>query len=439
MQSDVHNDKANGRAGLPWSGLSPRWGHPWHPMCSYLGAFPAALAHSFIAMLTEPKDIVLDPFSGRGTTLLEARATSRVPLASDLNPIAIALTRAKNTCVTYEAVAARINEIGERYDPLLYLPEAQVESDEIRLIFHDRTLAQLCYLRRQLISSFDDVDVFLVGVVLGIMHGSERQDGSSGYASISMPNTFSMAPDYVRRYVEINRLQRVERDVFAMLRRKVSRLFDRADQLTTVGVVAQLDAKELSTASDFVPYLGRVKLVLTSPPYLDVVNYARQNWIRCWFLRVGASDINSELDDNLTLQSWLEFMAKVLEQLQVMVARDGVLVFVIGDVARSSRSVMPIAREFLRRIQHEGRFSYVGCLSDHLEIGAKTTRIWGDTKGQATTVDRIIILSNTRPEFKAERLHHVFPDLPNLDWHSELNADRLELMARDFAGARGGR
>ena len=69
----------------------------------------------------------------------------------------------------------------------MYLPEDLAQPDEIHLIFHPRTLAQLCYL---------------IGCVLGVMHGGERKDGTSGYLSISMPNTFSMSPDYVRRFVQ---------------------------------------------------------------------------------------------------------------------------------------------------------------------------------------------------------------------------------------------
>jgi hypothetical protein len=164
-----------------------------------------------------------------------------------------------------------------------------------------------------------------------------------------------------------------------------------------------------------------------------VVNYARQNWIRCWFLHEGARDVHSTLDDNLTLNSWLEFMNKVLADLQMMISQDGVIVFVIGDVAKSSRSVVSLAREFVRRLLFQRTFEYVGCLCDHLEIGLKTTRIWGDTKGQATTVDRIIVLSNREPLLRTDRLGlELFGDplveIPKLD------AQLLRSIALEFAG-----
>ncbi len=401
-------------------------------MASYLGTFPAGLARSIITMLSDEGEVVLDPFAGRGTSLLESRASGRIPLASDLNPIAIALSRAKNVEVTREQVCERLDQLERAYDRQLYLPEANIEPDEIQLIFHTRTLAQLCYLRRRLLPARSEVDTFLVGAVLGIMHGSERQDGTSSYASISMPNTFSMAPDYVRRFVETKRLQRVERNVFELLRWKLERLFKGFTPLGRPGVVVRADAKAIADAPGFESYVGEVKLVVTSPPYLDVVNYAKQNWIRVWFLGEGANEVHDALDDNLTLSSWLEFMDKVVHQARRMIRPDGVVVFVIGDVAKSSRSVVSLAREFLRQVMFQGAFSYVGCLSDHLEIGMKTTRIWADTKGQATTVDRIIVLANEPPIFRDERLReeligHPLPDFQRLD------ASMLERIAAQFA------
>lgn len=424
----------------PWADVPQRWGHPLHSMCSYLGAFPAGLARSLLALLSDENDIVLDPFSGRGTTLLEARLMGRMPLASDLNPIALALTRAKNANVSLDEVLKRIDQLEQKYDATLYVPEAQVQSDDILLIFHPRTLAQLCYLRRRLSTRTSAIDEFLIGVVLGVMHGSERKDGSSAYASISMPNTFSMSPDYVRKFVETKRLQRVDRNVFQMLRDKSTRLFREETYFSHQGVVAQADAKVLASTPEFRDYVGQVDLVLTSPPYLGIVNYAKQNWIRNWFLRADAESVSDALDDNLSLSAWIDFAEQSTLEIKRMLRPEGVAVFVIGDVARSSNSVISLAREFLRRLMHQRTFRYIGCLDDRLQETEKTTKIWKDTKGQATAVDRIVILSDTVPNFRNERLQAGLFDLqPGMfasleTYVSDLDVDELEKHAYSFAG-----
>ena len=156
----------------PWAHLGHRWGHPWHTMCSYLGTFPASLSRAMISLLSEEGDRVIDPFSGRGTTLLEARLLGRHALVSDLNPMAVALSRAKNADVTYEQVISEIDALRAAYDRPMYLPEAHVQPDDILLIYSPETLAQLCYLRRRLLRSTTDVRAFLLGALLGVMHGS---------------------------------------------------------------------------------------------------------------------------------------------------------------------------------------------------------------------------------------------------------------------------
>ena len=78
-----------------WKDQQRLWGHAFHPMCSYLASFPAALAHAFIARYSRPGDVVLDPFSGRGTTPLQACAEGRIGVGNDLNPFAHLLTAAK--------------------------------------------------------------------------------------------------------------------------------------------------------------------------------------------------------------------------------------------------------------------------------------------------------------------------------------------------------
>src|SRR4051812_28864384 len=78
-----------------WKDQQRLWGHPFHPMCSYLASFPAALTHAVIARYSRPGDVVLDPFSGRGTTPLQACAEGRIGVGNDLNPFAHLLTAAK--------------------------------------------------------------------------------------------------------------------------------------------------------------------------------------------------------------------------------------------------------------------------------------------------------------------------------------------------------
>ncbi|MEM1325764.1 MAG: DNA methyltransferase [Bacteroidota bacterium] len=382
----------------PWSKTNNT--DPLHSLCSYLGAFPPGLANYFIRYFTDEDDIVFDPFCGRGTTLLEARLLNRRSIGSDLNPIALKLSDAKSIRVKYNEILNRIEELESEFYLPLFLPESVAQSDEIRLIFHDRTLAELCYLRCELLESNSKVDRFILGALLGIMHGGERKDGSSGYLSISMPNTFSMSPDYVRRFVQTKNLNRCYRNVFKTLNEKVERIFQKHSSPEVESKVIECDAKQLTESKHFHPYKNKAKLVLTSPPYLGVVNYAKQNWIRSWLLDADPDVTSNKLDDDLTLTDWLKFSDRVIKQLSEFLADDGVAVLVIGDVAKSKNSVIPLARDFCRLVESKEYFKNVWVYSDYIKD--KTTRIWGNTQGNATKTDRIVILSNTNP-FKANK------------------------------------
>lgn len=421
----------------PWGMLGQRWGHPWHPMCSYLGTFPASLARAMITLLSKEGDHIMDPFSGRGTTLLEARTLGRHALVSDLNPMAVALSRAKNADVTLGQALNEIEQLRNSYDRVMFLPEAQVQPDDILLIYSPETLAQLCYLRRRLLKSNSDVRAFLLGALLGVMHGAERQDGTSAYASISMPNTFSMSPNYVRRFVETKQLNRGGRDVFEILSAKVDRLFKVATPLRTKGVVAVSDAKRLSENTDFAEFQGNVRLVVTSPPYLSVVNYAKQNWIRNWLLASAEYySRHEDLDDNLTLPAWLDFIETTIKEIQKFLTPDGVIVLVVGDVA-STKSHINLARHLIQRLHHDKVFSYIGVFDDYIGHDIKTTRIWKDTKGKATATDRILVLSNQEPTFDVRAMADALgvPE-ENQSFLRRISAAALADNARSMAGAR---
>lgn len=66
-----------------------------HPLYPYPARMSPELARSLILGLTQPGDVVFDPFVGGGTTAIEALSNGRRVVCSDLNPLACFVTRAK--------------------------------------------------------------------------------------------------------------------------------------------------------------------------------------------------------------------------------------------------------------------------------------------------------------------------------------------------------
>ena len=71
-----------------WKTAPRMWGHSLHKIAPYIGSYPPCLPHYFIGTYSDPGDVVLDPFSGSGTTALEALLMQRQAIASDAFPYA---------------------------------------------------------------------------------------------------------------------------------------------------------------------------------------------------------------------------------------------------------------------------------------------------------------------------------------------------------------
>ncbi len=377
-----------------WKHLPKRWGHSFHPMCSYLAMFPPGIPRYFIEQFTEPGDIVLDPFSGRGTAPLEACVSGRVGIGIDLSPLAHILTAAKVDPPSLNSALKRIDELRAGYK------RSNVDDvpDDIRMLFDGRlTLPQIVYLRNEL-SHGKRVDRFLLASLAGILHGGYNDAmNDSSYLSISMPNTFSMAPNYIRRYVRKNHLHKLPLDVFEKLTTKVQRLFKNG-MPSTRGYAYRANARNFASLKNPAFKDSSVKLIITSPPYLKVVNYGTYNWIRLWLLGESIERTNKELllDDKHGINNYENFLGDVLKQCERVLRPDGICALVIGDVEEQNKNAerksYNLSEGVWNRLKQKTKLKFLTTIEDLLPEENKVTRIWGKTQGNATKTDRILLL-----------------------------------------------
>ena len=395
-RGQLHADARIAWAQPWWKRLPKRWGHPWHSMCSYLAMFPPTLPRYFIEQCSRPGDLVLDPFSGRGTTPLEACLAERVGIGSDANPLAALLTAAKVKPPTLDQALCRIDDLRKSYSRR---EVGEVAPKEIQLLFDGRrTLPQLLYVRQE-IDLARKVDRHILASLCGILHGNHPQDPrDSRTLSISMPNTFSMAPNYIRNYKRANGLRKYPFDVFDLLERRLRHLH-RAPGPSIDGLARRMDARKIDRW--IAP--GSVSLVVTSPPYLRVVRYGKFNWIRLWLLKqsvqevdrglqVEATDRRLGLTDGLRFPAYCEFLSATLSACYRVMAPGGVMVLVIGDIESNKGENFNLAWNTWKEIRGGSKFQLVDLLEDPIDISGKVTRIWGSTRGQATKTDRLLIL-----------------------------------------------
>lgn len=409
---------------LEWKEQPRLWGPSLHPMASYLGSFPAGLAHAFIARYTRQGDVVLDPFSGRGTTALQACAEGRIGVGNDLNPLAYLLTAAKVDPPRPDAIAARLAELRTRWTdgdrtgtirgaraltggtttagsrtalpPTVGAGSQAGVPPAVAACFHPDTLDQLCFLRAAL--DLDDrTDRFIAATVTGILHGRGR-----AFLSAIMPNTFSMPPGYVRAYAERTGFHPEHRDVFDALDTKLRHLL-RHPLPGTRGIALLGDARHAGTRARVVlrerALPNRARLVVTSPPYLRVVRYGAFNWLRLWFLGFEAADVDSLLDHRRRLPDYTVFLRAVLDDMRGALTDDAVVAMVLGDVEsdgghRLSAEVRLAERAWEEAAEPLG-FRLAGIMDDPIAAHRKSTRLWGAEAGRATRVDHLLVVAPT--------------------------------------------
>jgi hypothetical protein len=362
--------------------------------------FPPQLPNVFIRWLTAPGDSVYDPFSGRGTVLLEAVLAGRVAYGSDANPLATALTVAKIRVPSRATLRRRITQLENLYRA----PLVDAVPEDISMLYSKPTLQQLVFLRDALRRE-RPVDAFLIATLLGLLHGNHSKRGATRGLSVSMPNTFAMSPGYVRGYIEEHKLEAPVVDVFEMLRRRVDQL-ELPDSRVDGGRAWLQDAAMPAPA-----WLcsEKVKLVFTSPPYLQVIKYGKYNWVRLWFLNEEPKSVDECLTDTGSLPRYRTFMGETLKNLREVVRDDGYVCLVIGDVRRSDSESVNLAADIWETVARPQGWRLHGIVVDRLPPGHKVSRIWKKTPGRATKIDRILILS---PSDTGSDL----PYLSRIDW-----------------------
>jgi hypothetical protein len=104
----------------------------------------------------------------------------------------------------------------------------------------------------------------------------------------------------------------------------------RAEPAALKGSVDQADAR---IAHEKFPELqGKVRLIVTSPPYIDTTDYCEDQWLRLWFLG-GASRpmLRQGKDDRITSPAaYWQFLREAWTGVEPLLAQNSIMVVRIG-------------------------------------------------------------------------------------------------------------
>lgn len=357
-----------------------RDGHSLHEI-SYRACFKPALPRFFVSRFTRPGDLVYDPFMGRGTTLLESALMGRRVAGCDISPLGAALVGPRLAPPRLEQVEARLADLSLEW-------AGEVWSD-LEVFYHPGTLRELTALRayfigREARGELDGADRWLRMVAVNRLTGH-----SKGFFSVyTLPPNQAVTIESQRRINRDRKQAPDYRDVRALLRKKSRQLLgDPIPDEAMLGARGREAPVLLTRSSDATPELpeASVDLVVTSPPFLDVVQYTTDNWLRCWFCGIDSKSV--PVWQLRKLEDWEAAMRRVFQELKRIVRPGGWIAFEVGEVRKGT----------VRLEEHALAVGSTAglrpaCVLINDQDFTKTSNCWGitnDTRG--TNTNRIVL------------------------------------------------
>jgi len=244
-------------------------------VCPYYTMYPLDFPLRVLQRHGKPRQRVLDPFCGRGTTNFAARLLGMPSCGIDSSRIAVALAQAKLPRVTTGQVVSSAQRILRDGSD----PQDVPNTAFWRRAYHRATLRALCRLRETLLDRCGtDTRIVLRAIILGALHGPLTKNEPS-YFSNQSPRTFAPKPAYAVKFWRSRGLYPRHVDVLGVIARRAEwYLTSQPDR--GQGQVINGDSRDPDTFAKE----RRFSWVVTSPPYYGMRTYIPDQWLRNWFL-----------------------------------------------------------------------------------------------------------------------------------------------------------
>ncbi|WP_420403553.1 DNA methyltransferase [Nisaea sp.] len=334
---------------FPGVGNSPNSVHGvhWFP-----GNFIAQIPSALIQVLSKPGDVVFDPFSGSGTTAVEALRLNRNAIASDLMSPALVIAGAKialanglferqhrrnllaQLAFEHECETDQIGAHGEGSDPLLsewYSPQ---------------TLAQLRYLWSIVDQNENGVRQVLLAIFSETLFECASTAGSQTRTGKRRRHHWGWVADNVKPRIPVNH------NAISIFAHRLASL-DLVESLETscTTLLLRQDAKMLALGD------SSIDLIVTSPPYAGVIDYAGAHrmlylWMGWPFLKERTFEIGARYRRSRknAVQEYLDEIIPVRDELFRVLKPGGYCAMVIGASRKFPTVVGKFSDVFTQRM-----------------------------------------------------------------------------------------
>ena len=309
--------------------------HRLHP---YLGKFIPQLVEIFLRKYFSPGQTVLDPFVGSGTTLVQANELGVSAVGYDVSAFNVLLSRAKTNRYDLRKARRELLDILEKVRQATQLGARQLslwgsnekservsQSNEYLQKWYAPDALQELLTYRDLISNYEDQDILKI-----ILSRSARSARLTTHFDLDFPKSPQTEPYWCYKH---SRLCEPTRDAFQFLKRYSLDTIQRLEEFARRRTNAKTVVKHEDSRYADIP---RVDGVITSPPYVGLIDYHEQH--RYAYELLGLEDrANSEIGaakqgaSQKARQEYQESIAQVFRRVCLPMPAGGHLIVVAGD------------------------------------------------------------------------------------------------------------
>jgi len=350
---------------------------------SYRACYKAELPNFFITLFSKPRDIIYDPFSGRGTTIIEAALLNRKIIANDINPLSTILSKPRLIVPSYNEIEARLKKIKFRSGL-----KAEIN---LSMFYHPETESEIVSLKNYLVRKKKNKDEDFIDRWIRMVATNRLTGHSKNFFSVyTLPPNQAVTQERQKRINKLRKQVPAYKDVQYIILKKTRDLASGLDnklivQLKKLGHKAKFLNEDARFTSNIKK--NSIQLTVTSPPFLDIVNYVEDNWLRCWFNNINSKLVAQNITITKSLEDWERVIGEVFVQLYRITKRGGYVAFEVGEISKGKikldKHVVPLGIN--------AGFNCLGIVIN-LQKFTKTANIWGVSNNTfGTNTNRIVL------------------------------------------------
>ena len=296
-----------------------------HQLSPYIGKIKSSIAGELVARYSQQDELVVDPFAGAGTIPLEASIRGRRVFASDISPYARVLSQAK--LKPPRSLKAALKAADDALNESLLINKQDLRSVPrwVRKFFHPDTLKEIlrfAHIARQ------PGNEFLMACLLGILHHQR-------------PGFLSFPSSHLVPYLRDKKYSRLEfpqmyqhRELRPRLHAKIERSYKRFVMPRGSGTVFHQSSIER------IRLPKRFDSLITSPPYMNALDYGRDNRLRLWLIE---PNVPQRVDNGVTQKrnGFATAITSLAQKVEIGLAAKGHCIFVVGEALRRSFEAHP--------------------------------------------------------------------------------------------------